>query len=160
MSNDLAHLGEIIGKAMASQKAQPAMPAVNVHVPRVDVSVDPMPLADAVRAGHEQSVKALEGVGQLLTDALCKSVGDALALIPEADLAGVEAQISRLADAIEAKGNDDVVAAISDLKGAFEANTVAVADLVKAVIEQNRIMMKSKSVTYDAQGRITRVEVS
>ncbi len=88
---ELALIGEMIGKAMASCKNEPS---VNVHVPAVEVSVDPMPLAEAMQAGHQQNVKALEALGHLLTDAVCKSVGEAVELITDADLAGVEAQLS------------------------------------------------------------------
>lgn len=158
MSGDLAEIGKMIGKVLAQKSADASGP-VYVHPPNVAVNIDPAPLAEAMHSGHQQNVKALETLGHLLTDAVCKSVGEAISLIPDADLVGVEVQLSRLAAAVEAKTNQDVVAAIADLKSAFAENTKAVADLVQAVSEQNRIMMKSKTVSYDAQGRVNRVEV-
>jgi hypothetical protein len=158
MSADLAELGRMIGKALAVRQSEP--PSVNVHVPPVSVSVDALPLAEAIQAGHHQNATALEGLGRLLTDAVCKSIGNAVALVPEADLSGVEEQLSRLAAAIEAHGHEDIVTAVADVKSAIAENTKAVLDLVKAVSEQNKIMTKSKTVSYDAQGRVVRVEVA
>jgi len=157
MSGGLDEIGRMIGKALADRQAAPS---VNVHVPRVEVSVDPLPLAEAVNSGNALNVEALTGIGDLLTKAVADAIIDGAALVPTADLSGVEHKMALVADAIAAQSSDAMVNALSALSLAVASNTQAIEELVAQTQEQNRILRLPKTITYDAQGRVTRVEVA
>jgi hypothetical protein len=65
-----------------------------------------------------------------------------------------------VADAIAAQSSDAMVNALSALSLAVASNTQAIDELVAQTQEQNRILRLPKTITYDAQGRVTRVEVA
>ena len=157
MSGGLDEIGRMIGKALADRQDAPS---VNVHVPRVEVSVDPMPLAEAVQAGHQQNVKALAGIGDLLTKAVAEAIIDGAALVPQADLSGLEHKMAMVVDAIAAHNNTAMVEALEALAAAVASNTRAVNELVAETQVQNRILKMPKTMTYDAQGRVSRIEVA
>lgn len=148
--NDLGTIGEILGKTLSQQRA------VNINVPEVVVSVDAAPLADAVRAGHDMNAKALEGVGGLFADAICKALGEAVHDLAPSDLAGMEAKVAALSVAT-VDGSAAVVASIDALRKEIAANTAASERVAAMVRELVAATLRPKRVSYDEMGRITMV---
>jgi hypothetical protein len=157
MNKGIDELGEIIGKALAARKDSPS---VNVHVPRVEVSVDPLPLAEAVNAGNQANVKAFEALGDLLTKAVSDAILEGASLVPNADLTGIEQKMASLIDAVSVLGNEALASALVGLSTAVAKNTEAVADLVEETRKQNRILSATKTIKYDESGRVHKVEVN
>lgn len=155
--NDIEAFGQLIGKALAERKAD--QPSFNVHVPRVEVSVDAAPLAAAVRAGHDLNAKALEGVGGVLTDAVCKAFVEAAGLVPTADLSVIEKKIGDVASA-QASAAESLIMAMAKLATSIDASTEMTATLVGELRQQNEILMRDKTVSYDGAGRISRIGIA
>jgi hypothetical protein len=157
MNNNLDQIGELIGKALASRQEPHS---VNVHIPHVEVSVDPLPLAEAVNAGNQANVKAFSALGDLLTKAVSDAILEGSSLVPNADLTGIEHKMAMLVDVVSSLRNDALAKALAELSVAVAKNTEAVTNLVAETRAQNKILASPKTITYDQSGRVHKVEVA
>lgn len=153
----MEQIGALLGKALARPDVPPH---VNVHVPEVMVTVDAVPLADALRAGHDINAKALEGVGGMFADVMCKAVDLAIREMAPTDFTGLELKLAEMADVIAGADGRMIAAAIGGLAQEVARNTAASAQLVAEMKQQTSIMLRPKVITYDAEGRVTSVRVA
>jgi hypothetical protein len=156
MKADMEQIGALLGKALARPDVPPH---VNVHVPEVKVTVDAAPLADAIQSGHDLNTKALESVGGMFAETMCKAVDVAIREMAPTDFSGLELKLSEMADAITGADGKMIAAAIGKLSQEISRNTDSAARLLAEMKEQTRIMLRPKVIDYDDQGRITLVRV-
>lgn len=157
MKADMEQIGALLGKALSRPDVPPH---VNVHVPEVKVTVDAAPLADAVRAGHDLNSKALESVGGMFAETMCKAVDVAIREMAPTDFTGLELKLAEMADVLAGADGAMIATAISNLAQEIVRNTSVSAQLLAEMKEQTRIILRPKLIDYDDQGRIISVRVA
>jgi hypothetical protein len=142
MSN-IRDFGEALGRAIAAKTGAPVeLPA---PVNAVTVTVDTAPIADAMAGISAHVVQPVDLSG----------VVSAIADMPATNLDGVERAISAMSAAL---GDDGVALALEMISANIRANTQAVMANTEAIHEQTAVLKMDKTVTYDEQGRVTRVK--
>ncbi len=153
----MEQIGALLGKALSRPDVPPH---VNVHVPEVKVTVDAVPLAEAVRAGHDLNAKALESVGGIFAETMCKAVDIAIREMAPTDFTGLELKLAEMADVLAGADGRLIAVAIGNLTQEIARNTIASAQLLAEMKEQTRIMLRPKTIGYDDEGRITSVRLA
>jgi hypothetical protein len=154
---DMEQIGALLGKALSRPDVPPH---VNVHVPEVKVTVDAVPLAEAVRAGHDLNSKALESVGGMFAETMCKAVDIAIREMAPTDFTGLELKLAEMADVLAGADGRLIAVAIGNLTQEIVRNTTVSAQLLAEMKEQTRIMLRPKTIGYDDEGRITSVRLA
>jgi hypothetical protein len=140
--------------------AMPPAP-VNVHIP--PLQIDPGPLAASMVASGEAYAAVLDKAMAVLSAGVAEAVTRAVKGMKPVDTAGLESAGQAIAKAMLATDVrprlDALLIATRDNAEATRANTEAVRAMVSAIEAQNDILGRTRSVVYDAAGRITAVSI-